>query len=103
MSERQNPSQRQTRYRNSIAAIAAMALSMPALLGAAIQARLRPFGGGSHSRVPGKRNPAGTKICKRVAKVRGLSDADGLYFHGGELTKAAAKRSAQRRARKERA
>jgi len=44
-------------------------------------------------------NPTGAKIAKRVARARELKNAEGLYFHGGELTKAAAERSAMRRAR----
>lgn len=42
-------------------------------------------------------NPAGTKIAKRAAKVRGVDPA-GLYFHGGELTRAARHRQHRRMA-----
>lgn len=40
-------------------------------------------------------NPPGTKIAKRVAKVRGVDPAT-LYFHGGELTRAARHRQHRR-------
>lgn len=42
-------------------------------------------------------NPPGTKIVKRA---RGRRVAHQFHFHGGELTKAAAERSAKRLARK---
>ena len=40
-------------------------------------------------------NPAGTKIAKRAAKVLGVDPAT-LYFHGGELTRAARHRQHRR-------
>lgn len=40
-------------------------------------------------------NPPGTKIAKRVAKVRGV-DWKTLHFHGGELTRAARHRQHRR-------
>lgn len=42
-------------------------------------------------------NPPGTKIAKRVAKVRGV-DWKTLHFHGGELTRAARHRQHRRMA-----
>lgn len=43
-------------------------------------------------------NPPGTKITRRA---RGRVLAHQFYFHGGDLIKAAAERSARRRARRE--
>lgn len=40
-------------------------------------------------------NPAGTKIAKRAAKARGVDPA-GLYFHGGELSRASRHRQHRR-------
>ena len=55
------------------------------------------FKGGRHgrSRTPGKINPPGTKIAKRVMKARGQK-WKGEVFHGGELNLAALERQFKR-------
>lgn len=98
MTDRPNPSQRREAYRG---VIAALALSLPSLMGAAIKNRLR-FDGGHFRKFSdaGPRHLAGSKIARKMAKAAGR-EWRGEIFHGGELTKASAERSARRKALRE--
>jgi hypothetical protein len=87
--------------KNRVLGALAAALALGGEMGAMLPHGSIPSGpafrGGRHgrSRIPGKANPPGTKVAKRVMKARGLQ-WKGEIFHGGDLTKASNARSLKR-------
>ena len=93
------PDQRRSTDRALRSVFAGLAFSISGLFADAIHRKLGSgIGKAHHTRVRGRKQPAGSKLARSFAKARGLAkeDAGGLYFHGGELTKASRERSEKR-------